>query len=176
MTIFQKLICWSLRDQHPKNGHSLVNQFMIRSWTRDHRRSRTRDHVVHDPLGDFRPLEVNFKKKWETSFPRSYHKWSPDKSISRSPQLKKKRRRPPKKEKRGSRWEPREKEKGFKDTETLSTGSTSDTGVGCYCLRCIPTTVIATSRIQQVVNSHWHVYAGGRKKKPNWKENKKSLF
>ena len=36
-----------------------------------------------------------------------------------------------------------------------ATGSTSETGVRFYCLRC------CSVRIQHVVNSHWHVYAGG---------------
>ena len=40
----------------------------------------------------------------------------------------------------------------MKDTETRTTGSTSDTVVGSYCIRCMSDSVLETSRIQQVVN------------------------
>jgi hypothetical protein len=45
-----------------------------------------------------------------------------------------------------------------KDDTSPTTGFTSNNGVGFYCLRFIPVTVFGTSRIQQVVNSHWRVY------------------
>ena len=40
----------------------------------------------------------------------------------------------------------------MKDTPIVTGDPRPDTGVGCYCLRCIPVTVLGTSRIQQVVN------------------------